>query len=63
MSTPRARKTPLAIGPIVRLALLAALAVAGSVYAILRYYELRPPARAPIDAGEIPAPELEPVSD
>jgi hypothetical protein len=63
MTTPRARKTPLAPGPIVRLALLAALGVAGSVYAIVRYHELRGPVRAPLDSGEIPAPELEPVSD
>jgi hypothetical protein len=63
MGTPRARKTPLSAAPMVRLAVLALLAVAGSVYAIMRYYALHAPAQAPVDAGEIPAPEIEPVSD
>lgn len=47
--------------PVVRMFLLAAVAVAASAYAIIRYYS-HPPlpmiVQVPVDAGELPAPDL-----
>jgi hypothetical protein len=58
-------KRPLPTIPLpVRMFLLAIIAVVASVYALVRYYtRLRPPMLVPVDTSEIPAPELEPISD
>jgi hypothetical protein len=50
--------------PVFRIALLAGVALAASVYAVMRYYSHPPlPMLVPVvnDAGEIPAPDLEAV--
>ncbi len=47
--------------PVLRMFLLAGIAVAACAYAIVRYYS-HPPlpmiVQVPVDAGEIPAPDL-----
>ncbi len=47
----------------VRVFLLGAIAVIGSIYALVRFYtHPRPPMQVAVDASEIPAPELETVA-